>query len=235
MYEVIYDQRLNGGIGRRTGLKPTTPAPIINLRPYTSIIAVEEAHPERDYVQPCCETTSLPVPTPFNTFRIVSQHVMTREISEHTYDAVICATGYHRSGWVDILKHSDLGKRFGLHSTSDEVRLLPASRLGSSRPRDFPFDDSNTPSPFTSSSLSTPPTSPGQSLATSLSGMADVPTDLYVSRNYELLAVSGETKRRRSRVYIQGVEEMTHGLSDTLLSVVGVRAAEVLADILKGY
>ncbi|KAF8077886.1 hypothetical protein FPV67DRAFT_1463320 [Lyophyllum atratum] len=38
----------------------------------------------------------------------------------------------------------------------------------------------------------------------------------------------------KPRVYLQGVEEATHGLSDTLLSVLGVRAGEVVDDLCNG-
>lgn len=71
---------------------------------------------------------------------------------------------------------------------------------------------------------------------------------LYVSRAYRLLpaaeltsvddAVSGgkgegenEGKRVDGRIYLQGCTEATHGLSDTLLSVMAVKAGEVVDDL----
>lgn len=231
MYEVIYGQRLDEGITRRTGSNPAASTPIINIRPYTSIITVEETLLEGK----CSCWRASPQPPPSlstsSAFKIVSQHTVTGEASERVYDVVICATGYQRSSWINILKHSDLGKRFGLNPASTSIRLLPASRLERNRGGDIPFNSSNSSPPLTTSSVSTPPTSPSRSVV-QLDG---IPDDLFVSRSYELLPVSDEKRSQRSRVYVQGVEEVTHGLSDTLLSVVGVRAGEVLADILKSY
>jgi len=61
---------------------------------------------------------------------------------------------------------------------------------------------------------------------------------VYISRNYRLLplssaATSGKASDEglKARIYVQGMEESTHGLSDTLLSVVSVRAGEVVEDL----
>lgn len=220
LYEVIYNQQLNQDIARRTGSQPSTPNAVINFRPYTSLVEVEVVQSER-----VSQLTS-------SRFRIVSQHAITRQIAERCYDIVICATGYHRSSWINLLKQSNLGKRFGLDPTATTIRLLPALNLTNGRVGEVPPSDNNMPSPLTSSSVSTPPTSPSHSF----SHLISVSNDLYVSRNYELLRLSDETASpKNSRVYIQGVEEMTHGLSDTLLSVVGIRAGEVVADILREH
>ncbi|KAG6898365.1 hypothetical protein C0992_009040 [Termitomyces sp. T32_za158] len=52
-------------------------------------------------------------------------------------------------------------------------------------------------------------------------------TPLYISRNYQLLPSKfgrADGAISEPRIYLQGVEETTHGMSDTLLSVVGIRA-----------
>lgn len=77
----------------------------------------------------------------------------------------------------------------------------------------------------TGSSTSTPPSSPGLSL--SVSRMPATVT-LRISRNYKLIPRDSKAPRK---IYLQGCTEATHGLSDTLLSVLGVRAGEVLGDI----
>jgi L-ornithine N5-monooxygenase len=65
---------------------------------------------------------------------------------------------------------------------------------------------------------------------------------LQISRAYRLLprdpwGVNGTSqmplKAFKPRVYIQGIAEETHGMSDTLLSVVSVRAGEVMDDLFR--
>lgn len=65
---------------------------------------------------------------------------------------------------------------------------------------------------------------------------SQIPDTVYISRNYQLIPArlegsDGDSAPFKPRIYLQGVEEGTHGLSDTLLSVLGVRAGEVVADI----
>lgn len=78
------------------------------------------------------------------------------------------------------------------------------------------------------SSSSTPPTSP------TLSAAVPPPLTARISRRYRLLACDQEQHGSDSwngRIYLQGCSEGTHGLSDTLLSVLGVKAGEVVDDI----
>jgi len=49
-----------------------------------------------------------------------------------------------------------------------------------------------------------------------------------VTRNYRLLTEPSA----QAACYLQGVNEATHGVADSLLSVVGVRSAEILQDVL---
>lgn len=76
--------------------------------------------------------------------------------------------------------------------------------------------------------MSTPPTSPALSVA-ELDHHDD--HKIYISRGYRL--VPTDNSGLKSRIYLQGVEEATHGLSDSLLSVLGVRAGEVVDDLCK--
>lgn len=78
-----------------------------------------------------------------------------------------------------------------------------------------------------SSSESTPPTSP------TLSATVSPPLTARISRRYRLLANDRDhvSDSWHGRIYLQGCSEATHGLSDTLLSVLGVKAGEVVDDI----
>ena len=66
---------------------------------------------------------------------------------------------------------------------------------------------------------------------------------IRISRTYRLLPVEENTlirdtssshKKFLPRVYIQGIAEETHGLSDTLLSVLSIRCGEVIDDLFEG-
>ncbi|RDB21444.1 L-ornithine N(5)-monooxygenase [Hypsizygus marmoreus] len=230
LYDVIYDQKVDDAITQRTNV-PKASNPRVNILPYSSIIATH-------INQVPGSTSNGPLlageeeRTAESPFTLVIQNPISRVVSETNYDAIICATGYQRLSWINILKNSDIGKIFGLHSNSAAVQLLPSSRLGR---LDVDFDatsTSETPSPSNGSACSTPPTSPGP---LAFSGHLDkLPDTVYISRNYQLLpaqSASEEIASFKPRVYLQGVEEATHGLSDTLLSVLGVRAGEVVADL----
>lgn len=145
-----------------------------------------------------------------------------------TYDAIICATGYQRTQWVDLLRSSIVGKRFGLHPsiTSSACRLVPASQYEASD-RNQVESGASTPS---GSGVSTPITSPPDSLAGSFDHLPLV--KVAITRNYQLMPQDKEGFQ--SRIYLQGVEEATHGLSDSLLSVLGIRAGEVVDDLIRG-
>jgi L-ornithine N5-oxygenase len=54
---------------------------------------------------------------------------------------------------------------------------------------------------------------------------------LYISRRYRLLPLPTAGNEFIPKIYLQGCAEETHGLSDTLLSVTGVRAGEIVEDL----
>ncbi|KAL0946573.1 hypothetical protein HGRIS_012776 [Hohenbuehelia grisea] len=222
LYEIIYDQRLNEGIAARTRCDCSHTQARINIRPYSSIISLES--PEATAAGSSC-------------FKIVTQHNLTRAVSERHYDAIVCATGYQRSSWLSLLTTSNLGKRFGLDSSAP-VCLTPdtGSRLAHHfdaflrRTESDLASSADTPGSSESTGNSTPLTSP-EPLTPPL--VAPEPAQpLYISRNYRLMPILAPTPGSlEPKVYVQGVEEATHGLSDTLLSVLGVRAGEVVADL----
>lgn len=150
---------------------------------------------------------------------------------ERSYDMVLCATGYHRTAWVDLFKHSGFGKRYGIYDGST-VKLVQET-LGISN--SAALTGGGTMSPEGNGSVSrssssdvTPATSPEDSEHFDEYGTCKV----EISRRYRLIPKQQESQSQWPRVYVQGVEEKTHGLSDTLLSVVSVRAGEVLEDML---
>ncbi|KAG5645252.1 hypothetical protein DXG03_006669 [Asterophora parasitica] len=229
LHDIIYDQRLDEGIAKRTASAASS-QPFINILPYTSIISANTN------TTPVSSSSDLTI-VDASQFSIITQDLISRAISELKYDAVIYATGYQRTSWINLLKDSDIGKNFGLHATSSAVQLLPSSRHPSRLDVNFNLNasvsNSGIPSPSSDSACSTPPTSP-EPFTFSSSGIdRHIPDVVYISRNYRLLPVQGnpEAPQFKSRVYLQGVEEATHGLSDTLLSVLGVRAGEVVNDL----
>lgn len=223
------------------------------IRPYSTILSVDI---EAGAVESGDQETIGDAGQDKLTFLIIFQNMLTRAIFEKTYDCIICATGYQRSSWISLLKSSNLGKHFGLHSASSEVHLTPATEQdgreynvdGAHRTFDIIRDISSTErsseisSPSSGSTLSTPSTSPGPSTFSSTRLDHDIQPhsdELRISRSYRLLPVpseggaEGERDMFKPRIYVQGVEEETHGLSDTLLSVLGVRAGEVVTDLCK--
>ncbi|KIM49050.1 hypothetical protein M413DRAFT_438218 [Hebeloma cylindrosporum] len=239
LYEIIYSQRLDDGIAHRTGYDIAQADPFITIKPYTLIKSMKlEQGAEVDLL---LSSESSPRVPDAATISIMAQNIISQAIDEEKYDVVIYATGYERSSWIDILKYSGMGACFGLRPSSSNVRLVPARtashRTGSNSVIEVQPHSGNFETSSPSSSIgSTPPTSP--EIGTFDTPSFEAPQELYISRNYRLLPLeivrgSYLTKPQEftPRIYVQGVEEYTHGLSDTLLSVLGVRAGEVVRDL----
>jgi L-ornithine N5-monooxygenase len=232
LYEIIYGQRLNSGIARRS--KASEPSdPIIEIKPYTDVRSIKLAKGQTE--EPLRgELLMSPEGQGINeehTFLFTLRHLMTGVETRANYDVVLYATGYQRTSWLELLKHTGIAKDFGLSPSSGSVTLRPALEWSSvlqPEPRSY-SDDSSEGSPTSSSAASTAPTSPDASAFCSPLEL-QMAHELYVTRNYQLLPVAG-VRKYGSRVYLQGVAEQTHGLSDTLLSVLGVRAGEVVKDL----
>lgn len=157
--------------------------------------------------------------------------------SNEQYDIILYATGYDRSHWVDLLKHSEIGGHFGLDTKTSAVQLVPVhERVAAPRPVRISQHSAPESLSPTSSAESTPPSSPEPEIFSSMELGRISQREVYITRNYRLLP-SGHGKGVdeqifQPRIYVQGVEEATHGLSDTLLSVLGIRAGEVVADLM---
>ncbi|KZT44015.1 hypothetical protein SISSUDRAFT_1115864 [Sistotremastrum suecicum HHB10207 ss-3] len=126
------------------------------------------------------------------------------------YDILILGTGYERQIHTKLLSSSELGKKFYRDQTITETDLLNPLTASST-------PDSTEASTPTSSSLSLEP------------GMTSPSPKLLVTRKYRLVPI----EPCKSRIYVQGCVESTHGISDTLLSVIGVRAGELVDDLWK--
>ncbi|KAK0210949.1 L-lysine 6-monooxygenase (NADPH-requiring)-domain-containing protein [Desarmillaria ectypa] len=214
LYEVIYGQKVDSDIARRTN-RPASSIPLVHIRPYSCIISAHAPEVNGD-----------------PDFTFIIQHVLSRELETEKYDAVICATGYQRASWIDLLKNSSVGKHFGLSPACQPgtCRLIPdTKRSVQDNTLDSPLHNlGGSPSPSNGSTVSTPPTSPALSVA-EFDHHGD--HKVYISRGYRLVPIDDGSLK--SRIYLQGVEEATHGLSDSLLSVLGVRAGEVMDDLCK--
>lgn len=221
MHEAIYNQKLDDDIASRLSSVSST-YPRINIRTYSSILSTNicsavPSVPSVPLTTDQSNTQGLDKPI----FSIITQNLVSRAISEIKYDVVICATGYQRSSWIKLLKESDIGKTFGLHSGSHSVQLIPVSSRHSRQ-----IDDAKLSGPSDFNILP----SRRENHST---------TPLYISRHYQLLPSKYDRADRdvssfEPRIYLQGVEEATHGMSDTLLSVIGIRAGEVVEDICRG-
>jgi L-ornithine N5-oxygenase len=214
-------QRVDAGISRRRAASVPAGQPRVNIVPYTHVLSAHNAQSE----------------SAEGEIVLTLQNVTSNTIREAHYDVVVCATGYQRTSWIKLFSSSNLAKYFGLHPATSKVNLVPASQRLHIEESAFeakpPRSITSAPSSSNDSGVSTPLTSPGTSvfLPTRID-IPEEPVDIHITRGYRLLpALDDDEGGLKSRIYLQGLEEATHGLSDTLLSVLGVRAGEVVADL----
>lgn len=233
LYEEVYAQKVEDAADSRPlgGVTSEDAARVrINILPYQDIASFS-AHD--------AEMSSE------STFAVRTRHLLTGEEQNRSYDAVVLGTGYERQSWMRLFGPSErkdvvsLGEVFGLTPLAP-VQLQPvtqesvpkastalsqldvaeaiAAKVQGSRPLTPPR-----------SGTATPP-SPAESVG---SALADVvpPSSVRITRAYRLLPVEQHAEFA-ARVYVQGCAESSHGLSDTLLSVLGPRSGEVVADML---
>ncbi|KAJ3838412.1 putative L-ornithine-N5-monooxygenase [Lentinula raphanica] len=216
LHEILYDQKIDDAIAARNPKSQKPCGPRINIRPHTGIIS-----PSR-YDEGS------------KTFSLALQNMQSGEVFEdQTYDAIICATGYQRYSWIDMFRASErLSQRFGLGNDAP-IRLVPFSQQAKYvvDPRGHDSSFPNAPSPG-SSAVTTPISSAS---ADDIVQQQTTPMSLYITRRYRLLPIASteidSEKALKARIYIQGLEETTHGLSDTLLSVISCRAGEIVDDL----
>ena len=247
LYEEMYAQRVAEEIQERSP-SPLHLDPKFVIKPFTG---VENGRVEAEA----------------SRLTLTLSNVLTGTTREETYDLVICATGYDRSGWRSILfppgaeAGTGLAELFeGPHSPEPVVEANPmeeaVERLKSTHlhpeprtsrertPSATPSSaaDSSSGTSFatssgTSSGTSSRVTSPSPSSSRSRSkAKARVEIDFPVSVNYRLrlpetLPAGGA--KFRPTVWLQGANEETHGISDSLLSVLSVRSGEVVDGLRK--
>ncbi|KAF9792226.1 L-lysine 6-monooxygenase (NADPH-requiring)-domain-containing protein [Thelephora terrestris] len=242
LHELLYEQQMDDSILRRAKLngdkeeirQRSVLPPHITIHSYSSLVAL-------DLIE---APTGVPDHKDDDVFLLTLQSDVTKQLSQLEYDIVICATGYDRSSWLQLLRRSELGKDFihGNPSPSAPVLVLPDHAQKSDLHAPWPVDLSveasgmTDGSTSTSSSVSTLPTSwesppPNPCGHLSHGDIAhDPPSKVYVTRAYRLVPeVSGAEPL--PRIYIQGCTESTHGLSDTLLSVISIKAGEIAVDL----
>lgn len=228
MYEIVYDQKLDESIRRRENKLASEESmpPQITFRTYSEVISTETPSSSSTLDNILNGTGSMDTITakPEEPFTLLIRNLITEEITSQKYDAIVLATGYHRHAWIDYLKFGGLGKHFGLApQTNSNMCMLRPQHDDSSEDNDSVSDGASTPS--SENSASTAPTSPSPSVLQLSSAPS---TTMSLSRQYRLMPVDDSLK---SRIYLQGIEEATHGLSDTLLSVLGIRSGEVVKDL----
>ncbi|KAF9564588.1 hypothetical protein CPC08DRAFT_705130 [Agrocybe pediades] len=234
LYEIIYDQRLDTAVAQRQGKGAPQTEAWIEIKPYTEIVSVKT----HDTPAAAADLLLSPDNTPprVSPFVVKTQSIIDRAEAEEQYDAIVYATGYERGSWVNILKNSDIAPHFGLNPLSRNVRLVPTSTTIRSQSCTSSGSNSGASTPSNpSSAQSSPPTSPDIESFSKEKDSLPSYHEVHISRNYRLLPVGFVDNPAQTsfapKIYLQGVEEQTHGLSDTLLSVLGVRAGEVVADL----
>ena len=229
----MYDQRLDTAVANRIGKEAPRSEAWIEIKPYTEVVSVKTQDTTTVADLLLSPEQTLPREENASPLLIDTQNIIDRALSQERYDAIVYATGYERGAWVNLLKDSDIAPHFGLSSLSRNVRLVPTSASIRSRSPSGSNSGASTPSD-PSSAQSSPPTSPEMG-AFATKNDRPLYQEVHISRNYRLLptgfAENPEKKTFAPRIYLQGVEEQTHGLSDTLLSVLGVRAGEVVHDL----
>lgn len=235
LYEVMYDQKVDRDIAGRGGNALPVTGACITIKNYSNVSSAEiSAQP----LQASTETNSLSV---------VFQDTLTQDFSETTYDAIICATGYERNSWSKLLKASSLGRHFGLRATSSDKTRLSVDR-------DFGVaveKNGDCAAPIMNGKNGILKVAAngrnGHSQTSDMRNNADaihapyastetkVSETLYISRHYRLLPLPTADHEFIPKIYLQGCAEETHGLSETLLSVMGIRAGEMVEDLCSNY
>lgn len=221
----MYHQKLLDGIKARTGKDEETNRTRVTLCPYTSIHSSE--------IVPATGATS------GEAVHLTMHGVLDHAISHKTYDAVFCGTGYDRDSWMRLLASSNLAEPFGVKSS--QIELVPESdnEVSSASAPGTLFSGAElvdsmagaaSPSSRSSDGFSTPPTpDTPHSHHAKLDGQ---PCKVRVSRAYRLLpAGDAAAAADAPRVYLQGCTQATHGLSESLLSIMGVRAGMVVDEL----
>ncbi|POW13032.1 hypothetical protein PSTT_04039 [Puccinia striiformis] len=175
----------------------------------------------------------------------VLENILTRTTTRARYDAVILGTGYCRQSWKGIL----FGKSAECPGPDINLRTLWPNLSLDTLHGFHPSSDPSNDDGLTNSDIVSNGLSDENDQASCLSEPSiETPIDLKIARNYRLLlpetfiepnpssVTSPETENLRIRkfrptVWLQGCNEGTHGISDSLLSVLSVRSGEIFDGI----
>ncbi|KAG2353637.1 L-lysine 6-monooxygenase (NADPH-requiring)-domain-containing protein [Suillus spraguei] len=230
LYQAMYDQQVDDDIARRDRDALPVGSSRITIINYSNLSSAEiSTHPS----QTVTDNT--------DTFAVRLQNTLTQDFSEMTYDGIVCATGYERNSWLNLLKSSSLGKHFGLCAGSDKTRLavdrdFRATMNGKNGTHKAVANGINGHSRTPDTGINGEGIHAPLSMETKVSGTSPTMTDtLYISRRYRILPLPTAGHEFIPKIYLQGCAEETHGLSETLLSMVGIRAGEIVEDLCSNY
>lgn len=236
LYEVMYDQQVDRDIaGCGENALPVTGARI-------TIITYSNLSSSKISTHPLQTSTD----TDTDTLSVLLQNTLTQDFSETTYDAIVCATGYERNSWLSLLKTSSLGKHFGLCAGSDKTCLSVDRDFGvaaNEKNGNFVLTTNGKNGILKAAANGRNGYSRTPDMSINAEGIHApcTPMDtkasdtLYISRRYRLLPQSTAGHEFIPKIYLQGCAEETHGLSETLLSVMGTRAGEMVEDLCSNY
>ncbi|KAI1795864.1 L-lysine 6-monooxygenase (NADPH-requiring)-domain-containing protein [Ganoderma leucocontextum] len=221
LYEVMYHQNLLDGVKARTGQDEESNRTRITLRPHNSVFAAEIIPPTSD------------ASSNGEAVRLTMHGVLTRAVMQKTYDVVFCGTGYERDSWMKILASSNLADDLGIKGSTIQLVTEAEAKSLAIHPllADLSDATSHETSSSTSDGFSTPPTpdTPHSDHSKLVGEMQ--PSKVRISRTYRLLPEKDGESASGPRVYLQGCTQSTHGLSESLLSILGVRAGMVVDEL----
>lgn len=217
----MYDQQVEEDINASEHKSPLLTVPRLSIHPFSEI-----THAKLGATQQAPTVLLTVQNSILNTYR------------EEEFDLVICGTGYDRFGWKDLLFPTSSA----VNPTSTSAHM-PLTQLFSSRHAEVPYQPAPTSLASSIASLtlssSTFP-SPGSSAASSVSNSHSAAppaasnkreshtvnrvADLYsVMENYRLdlpktfVGADAKAGAFLPTVWLQGCNEGTHGISDSLL------------------
>ncbi|KAH8919443.1 hypothetical protein BT69DRAFT_1246449 [Atractiella rhizophila] len=228
LYETMYNQKLE-----------TKSQPKLRILPNRKIVSVSTS--------PDCSRSLI-----FD----IHNSLFTNAEERIEYDAVFLGTGYKRDGWKGVLGLevpafdvteekavmevglSEIFPQFIEPIQTSEVSPTPSSSSSSSR--NSAAGDSDEDERLLSQSHLTNITTPSSFAAEESKRVSPSPTgrDWKVSRNYQLLIprhfqYRGRRGTFKPTVWLQGSNQATHGISDTLLSVISIRSQEMVDGFFK--
>ncbi|KAI7944051.1 hypothetical protein MJO28_011579 [Puccinia striiformis f. sp. tritici] len=228
LYETMYSQKVEQGMDKsQFGDWSQFNNVKINIINYTEIIAAE-VNSSRD-----------------GSVDTVLENILTRTTTRARYDAVILGTGYCRQSWKGIL----FGKSVECPGPDINLRTLWPNLSLDTLHGFHPSSDPSNDDGLTNSDIVSNGLSDENDQASCLSEPSiETPIDLKIARNYRLLlpetfiepnpssvtSAGNENLRIRKfrpTVWLQGCNEGTHGISDSLLSVLSVRSGEIFDGI----